>query len=150
MMPNTLDQMDPYPLPEDLNPGPQQVMGHGIAGGLHGTRRGILVSVKKLKKNGITLSKQERAAQAPIVGELLIERVHGRELDYQSIAKVVRFEHYHFPSRQASICNPVVFAADERGMVIQGIEKVEVNGAWASFQQVWLVLFGEAPLEPPP
>lgn len=149
-MPISLDQMEPHPLPEDLRPGPLLVTGHGTMGSLHGTRRGIVVSVKKLKRHGITLTKRERVAQAPIVGGLLIERVHDREADHQSIAKVVRFEHYHFPSPQASLCNPVVFAADERGMVIQGIEKIEVNDAWTSFQQVWLVIFGTSAPEPPP
>ena len=143
------EKMDPHPTPEDLSHGPQTVTGHGMTGSLHGKRRGILVSVKKLKRRGVTLTKRERAAQAPITGELLIERVHNRELDHQAIAEVVRFEHYHFPARQAVLCNPVVFTADERGMVIHGIEKVEVDGAWASFQQVWLVLFGQAPQEPP-
>ena len=102
-----------------------------------------------LKKRGVSIGKKERAGQSAIVGELLISRVHDRLRDHQAIAEVVRFENYHFPSRQAVLLDPIVYSADERGMVIQGIEKVQVDGVPASFQQVWLVLFGNAPPEPP-
>lgn len=144
------DQMDPHPDAEDVSLQPL-TQGHGTAINYHQARRGIEVSVKLLRARGISLTKRERAAAQPIAGELIMGRVHDRTLDYHAYAEVVVFDRYQYPSRQAILLNPEIFAADERGLILYGIEKRQVpDGGYAAYWQTWQVIFGTPAPEPPP
>lgn len=126
------------------------IPGHGIRGSYFGSRAGILVSIKKLRVRGVPLTKDERAALKPIVGELIISRVHDANLEFQLLAELIVRGAYDCPSREASLISPVIFSADSRGMLLYGVEKQLVDGEkLASYWQTWQVLFGVSAAEPP-
>jgi len=150
----TSDQMEPHPQAEDLNLMPT-VGGHGT-GFCRPPRRGVLVTVRCLKKLGVNLSPTERRGVAPVVGELKISRVHDRLAEFHSIAEIVRFNDEldahlrYFPGRLLCLLNPEILWFDERGMVIYGVERIGgTNSPPAAYWQTWQVAFGKVEPGPP-
>jgi hypothetical protein len=119
-MPISLDQMDPHPLPEDSNLRRPDGPGHGERSMGHPPRRGILVTVRRLKRAGVNLSVQERREESVLVGELKIRRVHDSGVEFQSMAELVSFQqnlsaHLRFhPIRLLALLNPEILLIDER------------------------------------
>ena len=151
---------------EEMNPDPALAgiwnsdsagMGHGAGAMGRPPRRGILVSVKLLKKKGVNLDSRERERAPVLVGDLKVYRNHARDLEFQSTADLLQFDatpnspNRFFPTRIACLVNPEFFAVDERGMIIYGIERQRSDsGELVSYWQTWQVIFGVAPPEPPP
>ena len=150
------DQMEPHPLPEDI--GLRQLDGPGHGAGSMGRppRRGILVTVRRLKHQGVNLSPDERKRAQAVIGELKIRQVNERRSEYRSIAEVLDFDDSdsqhlrYFPSRLLVLLNPEILWVDERGMLVYGIERVGgIGSAMVSYWQTWQVVFGVAQPVPP-
>lgn len=149
------EQMEPHPQPDDLQIAPVGGPGHG-AQMSRPPRRGILVTVRRLKRLGVNLSVTERRQAVPVIGELKISRVHDRAAEFQSIAEILSFNEgldahlRYFPARLMCLLNPEILWCDERGMVIYGIERIGgTQGPPISYWQTWQVAFGKAELGPP-
>lgn len=91
-MPISLDQMDPHPQPDDIGLPQPERPGHGQGSMGRPPRRGILVSVRRLKHQGVNLSPDERKRTQAVVGELKIRQVSERRSEYRSIAEVLDFD----------------------------------------------------------
>ncbi len=150
-MPISHDQMEPHPLPEDV--GLRRPDGPGHGAGIMGRppRRGIVVTVRRLKKGGVNLSVAERRKEPVIVGELKIRRVQDRGLEFQSLAELISFQeslsaHLRFhPIRLLALLNPEIVLVDERGMILYGIERIGGGeGPAVAYWQTWQVAFGKA------
>lgn len=155
-MPIGEEQMDAHPLPQDVNLSPPAGPGHGAGSMGCPPRRGILVTVRRLKREGVNLSPDERKRAQAVVGELKIRQVSERRSEYRSIAEVLDFDDHdsqhlkYFPSRLLVLLNPEVIWADERGMLVYGIERVGgIDSEMASYWQTWQVVFGIAEPVPP-
>ncbi|WP_146744901.1 hypothetical protein [Herbaspirillum rubrisubalbicans] len=155
-MRHTTEEMEPYPMPEDCNIPRGDGPGHGAGAMGRPPRRGILVTVRRLKKNGVNLSSRERQVSPLVLGELRIFAVQDRSVEFQSMAEVVSFEerlssHLRFhPTRLIALLNPVIRLADERGMILYGIERLGGEGGPAvSYWQTWQIGFGIVEAGPP-
>lgn len=155
-MPISLEQMDPHPQPEDANLRRPDGPGHGTGSMGRPPRRGILVTVRRLKHQGVNLSPDERKRAQAVIGEFKIRQVSERRSEYRSIAEVLDFDDSHsqhlryFPSRLLVLLNPEILWADERGMLVYGIERVGgIGSAMVSYWQTWQVVFGVAQPVPP-
>lgn len=147
----SLDQMDPHPQPEDRDLRRPDGPGHGAGAMGRPPRRGILVTVRRLKHQGVNLSPDERKRAPAVIGELKIRHVTERRSEYRSIAELLDFDESdsqhlrYFPSRLLVLLNPEIMWADERGMVVYGIERVGgIDSAMTSYWQTWQVVFGIA------
>lgn len=85
-----------------------------------------------------------------------IRHVTERRSEYRSIAELLDFDESdsqhlrYFPSRLLVLLNPEIMWADERGMVVYGIERVGgIDSAMTSYWQTWQVVFGIAQPTPP-
>lgn len=155
-MPISHDQMDPHPQPDDIGLPQPERPGHGQGSMGRPPRRGILVSVRRLKHQGVNLSPDERKRTQAVVGELKIRQVSERRSEYRSIAEVLDFDGSdsqqlrYFPRRLLVLLNPEILWVDERGMLVYGIERVGgIDSAMVSYWQTWQVVFGVAQPVPP-
>jgi hypothetical protein len=112
--------------------------------------------VRRLKRAGVNLSIQDRRKEPVIVGELKIQRVREFGLEFQFMAELVSFQehlsaHLRFhPIRLMALLNPAIHLADERGMILYGIERIGgERGASVSYWQTWQVGFGVIDPGPP-
>lgn len=150
------NQMEPNPLPEDISLRRPDGPGHGAGITVRPPRRGILVTVRRLKKKGVNLSVQERRIEPVVVGELRIYRVVDRAQEFQFVAELVSFNedlspHLRFhPMRLLSLLNPEIRLADERGMILYGIERAGgEHEPGVSYWQTWQIAFGKVDPGPP-
>lgn len=155
-MPISHDKMEPHPLPEDIGLRRPDGPGHGAGSMGRPPRRGILVTVRRLKHRGVNLSPDERKRAQAVIGELKIRQVSERRSEYRSIAEVLDFDgsdsqHLrYFPTRLLVLLNPEILWVDERGMLVYGIERVGgIDSAMVSYWQTWQVVFGVAQPVPP-
>jgi len=153
-MSTNVDEMEPHPLPDDIDLPRSAGPGHG-AQMCRPPRHGVLVTVRRLKERGVNLSIVQRRQAAPVVGELKISRVHDRA-EFQSIAEIVNFNDQldahlrYFPARLMSLLNPEILWLDERGMVIYGIERLGgIDGPAVAYWQTWQIAFGKVEPGPP-
>lgn len=149
------EQMEPHPRAEDFELAPLTGPGHGSQMS-RPPRRGILVTVRPLKRRGVNLTVAERRHAEPVVGELKISRVHDRAAEFQSIAEILNFTEgldphlRYFPGRLMCLLNPEILWCDERGMVIYGIERIGGDRSpLVSYWQTWQIAFGKAEPGPP-
>ncbi|HEX7635831.1 MAG TPA: hypothetical protein VF427_11190 [Noviherbaspirillum sp.] len=149
------EQMEPHPRADELDVAPVAGPGHG-AQMSRPPRRGILVTVRPLKRQGVNLTVAERRQAVPVVGELKISRVHDRAAEFQSIAEILNFNEgldphlRFFPGRLMCLLNPEILLCDQRGMVIYGIERIGGDRSpLVSYWQTWQIAFGQAESGPP-
>lgn len=155
-MSRTVDQTKPHQNANDLNLPHANGPGHGAGAMGRPPRRGVLVTVRCLKRQGVSLSVTERRQAPVIVGELKLRRVHDPHVEHSSVAEILDFNDglsghlRYFPSRLLVLLNPEILWLDARGMVIYGIERTggEV-GPSVSHWQTWQVAFGKVDPGPP-
>jgi hypothetical protein len=102
---------------------------------------GASVSVRLLRKNGVKLSKAEREAQEPLVGEMTIAPF------MKDASASIGLEAMLFNSTgnlrynlHKCLFDPRVISMDVRGTVYRGFEREVIDGKMIEFVQVWLVM----------